>query len=160
MPLFASDRDYPTLWQHIARLRLDCQRYGATGKRHLRLALLHLAVGNYERAARDSRLSQQRSHDLPEATHALALALLGQALASLGLVEMGPASRLPKSNPVQLAARAARALEDYVASRPDDEDAGALLLLLRRAEENPGSLADTLAGLARTDLPHEVRPDQ
>ena len=151
--LFAGDADYQTLWQHIARLRQDCQRYGSTGKRHLRLALLHLAAGNYQRAERESRLSQQRGHDLPEATHALALALLGQAMACLGLVEKGIASRMPTGNPCRLTAGAARALEDYLACGPDDEDAMVLLARLRGAVDTPGALLDTLSGLARTDLP-------
>lgn len=151
--LFASDADYPTLWQHIARLRQDCLHYGATGKRHLRLALLHLAAGNYQRAERESRLSQRRSHDLPEATHALALAQLGHAMASLGLVERGLASRLPAVDAARLVAGAAADLEDYLRCRPDDEDARALLALLRGAGQNPGSMRDILSGLARTDLP-------
>jgi hypothetical protein len=153
---FAIDADYPTLWQHITRLRDESQRYGHTGRRHLRLALLHIAAGNYERAARESCLSLAAGHGLAEAHYALCISLLGQALVAASALEPGPAARVRPLGDIRWLAQAATvALRHYVQARPHDEEARTLEHTLCQAlTGTPDALGRRLsAALLRPDGP-------
>lgn len=146
------DADYPRLWRQMTAVRQAAGKYGPSAKRHLRLAMLHLAAGTYDRAARESCLGLALGHELTEAHHTRALALLGQAMVAAGHLEPGPAMRRkPLASVRWLCQAAAETLGRYIAKAPTDAEA----VQLHSAMQGCLALDDQELAAA---LPSVVRP--
>lgn len=133
---FDADCDYPRLWQCMAHVRGQAERYGPSAKRHLRLSMLQLAAGDYHGAARQACLSLATGFMLFEGHHALGAALLGQALVQEGLLEPGPGPlRRRFAGTRELVRGAGAAFARCAAFNPTDEECAALANRLRAARD-------------------------
>lgn len=79
LDLLAASDDYGEACKRIEALEHVARRTGATAAIHLRLAAVHLGVGNHGKAAQEATHALRLDSASTEAHYLLALSLVGQA---------------------------------------------------------------------------------